>query len=112
MKNRRRGPDFVIKVINWISGISWGVLAIIFAIIVMTNPTSKGMSVSRPSLKGTSAAWMSNAIYGLFVFLIILSVSGIIFNMTRMKRKTDKMKLTFFFSGILAIIGLIVISIT
>lgn len=112
MKNRRRGPDFVIKLINWISAISWGVLASVFLILILSNPTSKGMSVSRPSLKGTSTAWMSNIIYALLVFLILLSVAGIIFNMTRMKRKTDKMRLTFFFSGILAIIGLVVISVS
>ncbi len=112
MKNRRKGPDFVIKVINWISGISWAILIMIFLILIITNPTSRGMSVSRPALKATSSAWMSNAIYGFLVFLILLSVAGIIFNMTRMKRKTDKIKLTFFFSGILAIIGLIIINIS
>lgn len=112
MKNRRRGPDFVIKLINWISGISWGILATVFLFLILSNPTSKGMSVSRPSLKGTSTAWMSNVIYALLIFLILLSISGIIFNMARMKRKTDKMKLTFFFSGILAIFGLIIISIS
>jgi hypothetical protein len=111
MKNRRRGPDFVIKLINWISGISWAILVAIFLFLIISNPTSKGMSVSRPSLKATSTAWMSNAIYAFLIFLIILSIAGIVFNMTRMKRKTDKMKLTFFFSGILAIIGLIIINI-
>jgi hypothetical protein len=112
MKNRRRGPDFVVKVINWISGISWGILVTIFLFLIISNPTSKGMSVSRPSLKATSTAWMSNAIYAFLIFLILLSIAGIVFNMTRMKRKTDRMKLTFFFSGILAIIGLIIINIT
>ncbi len=109
MKNRRRGPDFVIKMIDGISAISWIVLAIVFLILIMTNPTSKGMSVSRPALKATSTAWLSNFVYILLVFLILLSITGIVFNMTRMKRKTDKMRITFFFSGILAVIGLIVV---
>jgi len=67
------------------------------------------MSVSRPALKATSTAWLSNFVYILLVFLILLSITGIVFNMTRMKRKTDKMRITFFFSGILAVIGLIVV---
>jgi len=112
MKNRRRGPDFVIKMINWLSAASWVILIIVFFSLIMTNPTSKGLSVSRPALKASSTAWLSNILYILFIFLILLSVFGIIFNMSRMKRKTDKLRLTFFFSGILAIIGLIVISIS
>lgn len=108
MKNRRMGPDTIMNIITGISVISWIIIGVIFIIVAVGNPTSSGMG--RPSLKG-AGAWTGNAIYGLLVFLIILSISGIFFNMTRMKRKTDKMRLTPIFSGILAIAGIIFLSI-
>jgi len=42
MKNRRRGPDFVIKMIDGISAISWIVLAIVFLILIMQIQHQKG----------------------------------------------------------------------
>ena len=111
MKNRRLGPDTIMNIISGISIISWIILAAIFIILAFSNPTSSGMSLSRPALRGASGKWVSASIYGLLVFLIILSGSGILFNMMRMKRKTDKMRLTLIFSGILAIAGLIIMNI-
>lgn len=110
MKNRRRGPDFIVKMIQWITAIAWAMLCGIFFIIVFGNPAARGMTLTREAAQGAPPVWLSPLVYVLFVFLIILSISGIIFNMARLKRKTDRMKLTFFFSGIFAIIGLIVMS--
>lgn len=108
MKNRRVGPDTVMNIISGICILSWIVLVVIFIIIGVSNPTSSGMAASRPGLKGASGNWISGAIYGLLVFLIVLSISGIMFNMMRLKRKTDKMRLTPVISGLLAVAGIII----
>ncbi len=109
MKEKRIGPDTVMNIISGISVISWIILGIIFIVLAIGNPTSAGLSASRPGLRG-AGQWTTTVIYALLVFLIVLSISGILFNMLRLKRKSDKMRLTPIFSGILSIIGLIIIS--
>ena len=104
MKNRRIGPDTIMNIISGISILSWIILVVIFIMIAVTNPGSNRLG------GGIAGGWGKTAIYALFVFLIILSISGIVFNTTRMKRKTDKLRLTPIFSGILAVIALIVMS--
>ncbi|HNX23898.1 MAG TPA: hypothetical protein PKG60_07590 [Spirochaetota bacterium] len=110
MKEKRIGPDTIMNIISGISIISWIILVAIFIMVAMSNPTSSGMAASRPGLKG-AGPWTTNAIYALLVFLVILSISGILFNMVRLKRKSDKMRLTPIFSGILSIAGLIFMNI-
>jgi len=109
MKDKRMGPDTIMNIITGISIISWIILGAIFVMLAVGNPTSSGMAASRPGLKG-AGAWTMNAIYGLLIFLIVLSVSGILFNMLRMKRKSDKMRLTPIFSGFLSVVGLILMN--
>jgi len=109
MKNRRLGPDTIMNIISGISIVSWIILGAIFIMLAISNPTSGGMAAARSGIKG-AGQWTSNAIFGLLVFLIILSVSGILFNMLRMKRKSDKLRLTPIFSGILSVFGLILIN--
>lgn len=110
MKNRRIGPDTVLNIITGISIVTWVVLGVVFIILAISKPTSSGMAASRPGLS-SGVQLGTTAIYGLLVFLLILSVAEIIFNMTRMKRKSDKMRLTPIFSGILSIAGLIFMNI-
>ncbi len=105
MKNRRIGPDTIMNIITGISLLSWIILCTIFIIFAVGNHDASG--VDRFSLKGAGGY----VIYGLFIFLVFLSVSGVFFNLTRMKRKTDKIRLTPIFSGILAIAGLIFLNI-
>jgi len=109
MKNRRIGPDTILNIITGISIISWIILAVIFLILAMSNPTSPGLSAARAGLK-SAGQWTTSAIYALLIFLVILSVSEIVFNMMRMKRKSDKMRLTPFISGILSVLGLIILN--
>jgi len=97
------------NIISGISIISWVILGAIFVMLAIGKPTSAGMAAARVGLKG-AGQWTNNAIYGLLVFLIILSVSGILFNLFRMKRKSDKLRLTPIFSGILSVLGLILIN--
>ena len=108
-KNRRIGPDAIMNLISWISILSWVVLVVIFIILVVTKPSGSSTMAAVRSSRG--GGWSTSAIYGLLVFLILISVAGIFFNMTRLKRKTDKMRLTPIISGILSIIGLIILNI-
>ena len=110
MKNKRRGPDFIIKTIGWFSIISWVILISIVGILMVTNPALRGVVLVNMPARQISQGWLL-LINILLVFLIIINIFGIIFNFVRLKRKTDSIRITFFFSSILAIIGLIIISI-
>jgi len=109
MKNRRLGPDTIMNLISGISIVSWVILGVIFIMLALKNPTSSGMAAARGGLKG-GGQWTGDAIYALLIFLVILSVSGILFNTLRMKRKSDKLRLTPVFSGILSIVALVLMS--
>lgn len=110
MKNRRRGPDFVINVIKWISIILWIVIAIVMTMVIIMKPTSSGVQMSRV-VHGSTSKGMTSVIFAFLVIQLILSVAGIIFNVTRLKRKTDTLRLTLVFSSIFAVIGLIILSV-
>jgi hypothetical protein len=107
MKEKRMGPDVILKIISGIIIASWLILAVIFILLALGNPTSPGFQLSRPGVKGIGT-WTSGLIYTLLIFLFLLSVSAIFFNIFRLKRKTDHMKLTPIFSAILAMGGLLI----
>lgn len=109
MKNKRRGPDFIIKVIGWISLFSWVTLISVISILIISNPALRGLTLVKMPAKQISQGWLS-FIYVMFILLIIINICGIIFNFIRLKRKTDNMRLTFFFSVIVAVIGLILLN--
>jgi hypothetical protein len=107
MQNKRRGPDFVIKVINTISGVSWILIFLVFLFISMAKPKFQGFSRGMGTIQGSWDAALLNVVAGLLVLLIALSAVGIIFNFLRMKRKTDRIRATLVLSGVLALVGLL-----
>jgi hypothetical protein len=102
MKNKRVGPDTILKIVSGISIALWVIIAAVILLFAISNPTQPGMAAGRPGLKG-AGQWATNLIYGLLVIQVFLSISGIIFNVTRLKRKTDRIKLTPVISAILGI---------
>jgi hypothetical protein len=106
MKNKRIGPDKILNIVSGISIALWVIIAAVVILFAISNPTQPGMAAGRPGLKG-AGPWATNLIYGLLVVQIFLSVSGIIFNVTRLKRKTDRIKLTPVISAILGITGIL-----
>lgn len=110
MKERRLGPDKIINLISTICIVIWIIFISVFVLFAIANPTHSGMAASRPVLTGSSV-WLNRIIYGLLVVQILLGGSGIIFNLTRLKRKTDKIRLTPVLSVILGILWLVIVSI-
>lgn len=111
MKNRRKGPDFIINMIKWISIVIWLIIGIVVILLMVSNPTSSGMQASRPTLQTTSSKAISSAMFSLLVIQLIMSVSGLVFNFTRLKRKTDRLRISLVLSGLFAIIGIVIMSV-
>ena len=108
MKEKRIGPDTIMNIISGISIILWIIILGIFILLAIANPTNAGLTSARPGIK-SSGIWTTGAISGLLIIQIFLSFSGIIFNMARLKRKTDHMRMTFVFSAIVGTAGIIFI---
>ncbi len=106
MKNRRFGSNAIMNAVIRISILAWVVLCVIIVKFVMRYSASSGIAYIISELKG--AGQMTDyIIYRLLVLIIILSVSGILFNMFRMKRRSDKIRLFPIVSTILAVAGII-----
>ncbi len=105
MDNLRQGPDKITKLIRWSSFTSWIILIFIEGIFVVLNPSWNNIPA-----RDISQSWII-FLYIMFSVLILINISGIIFNTFRLKRKTDRMRTTFFLSILASIIGLLIISI-
>lgn len=105
MKNRRFGSNVILKVLSGISIISWTVLAVII-LYTAGNPVTSGIGVFLQKLKGAAPVTMIK-VYGVLMFTAFISFSGIFVNLFRMKRRSDKLRLTPVISGILSVAGLI-----
>ncbi len=108
MQNRRRGPDFVIKVMNYISGTAWVMIFAIFVFVSMAKPKFQGFKRGMGAIHGSWDTDLLSVVFGLLIFLVLMSVIGIAFNITRMKRKTDNIRASLVISGIVASIGIII----
>lgn len=110
MKEKRRGPDTILNIISVISIILWLIVGTVIILFAMSNPTNAGMAAGRPGLKNPGT-WVKGLIYGLLIFQIFLSISGISFNLMRMKRKTDHVRLTHVLSAVFGIICIFLLAV-
>ena len=106
-RNRRKGPDIVIRSINAMAIISWILIIIVFIIVSIVKPTAIRTPGTGMIPKVTNQGVVSIALF-LMVVQVILAVVGIIANTTRLKRKSDRFNMGLIFSGGFAILGLIV----
>ena len=108
IRNRRRGPDIVVKSINYTAVVSWSIIFIVFVIVSFAKPQVEGFFDRQHNISVT-ASWdktlLEYSFYLMFLQLIVCAI-GILINSTRHQRKTDKYNksLIFFFS--LSIFGL------
>jgi hypothetical protein len=90
IKDRRRGPDAVIRWINYTAVTSWIILIVIFFLVSLSKP---GMVFNPKSGLNVGGSWdiklLRYALYMVFP-LFILSIIGIVSNAIRLKRKSDK----------------------
>jgi len=110
MKEKRTGPDTVLNIISVISITLWVIVGTVIVLFAIANPTNAGMAAGRPGLKNPGT-WVKDLMYGLLIIQILLSVSGVTFNLMRMKRKTDHVRLTHVLTGIFGIIGVFLLTV-
>jgi len=106
---RRRGPDTLIRWINYLSTTAWIVIMVILIIVSMTKPGSTinyfGRNVQLYS-RGDSSL-MDWVLY-LLIFLFSICSIGLMINSLRHRRKEDKYNRTLIVFGIGSILGIII----
>lgn len=105
IKNRRRGPDTMVKMITAFSAFSWFVILLAFIIFQLANPSNLSYSSVRNSLLR-----FENGIIVAKVLLflnVLLCIWGMFINMARNKRKTDRFRISLVVSCLISLAGFV-----
>ncbi len=101
-ENRRRGPDSMVKAINIFAVITWILVFAVFFLITYGKPRMTMRFFGSSSDK----ALLGYASVLLFIVFIVCFI-GILINMSRHKRKSDKFSKSLIFFGIASLFGII-----
>ncbi len=111
-KNRRRGPDVLVKSINTIAILSWMVIFAIFITFSIAKPRLMGVAPGHSSNVG---GWDSTFLQFSFYLMIVqamLCAFGLAINANRLKRKTDTLNKSLIVFGCLSLLGIVVYAVT
>ncbi|MCL1911336.1 MAG: hypothetical protein FWG13_03940 [Leptospirales bacterium] len=112
IKNRRRGPDQISRLISLIIAVSWILLFVLFIIIAIAKPATD-MSIVSIMSQNTRVVggWNLSLITILFPVLLIqlgLCLFGLILSSRRMKRKRDSYSRSLIFFTVTSVVGLLI----
>lgn len=107
-KNRRKGPDAVIRSINITAIVSWIIIAVVFILLFFIKPSA----IRTTGIPGITGSGMKGLIVILLGAQVLISIAGIVANATRMKRKSDRFNLGLIISAAFAILGLVIYFLT
>jgi hypothetical protein len=106
IKNRRRGPDRMVKIVTIYSILTWVIIIAAFVLFQLAKPAGKYYSV-RATLLDFSLAII---IMKVLLFLnLVLCTWGIVANLMRNKRKSDRFRISLVISTVMSLAGFILI---
>jgi hypothetical protein len=109
IKNRRRGPDILIKTINGIAIISWIVIFGIFITFSLAKPSTwRGVGLSGGGMAGSYNPGYLQFSFYLMVMQLLLCAMGLAINANRLRRKTDGLNKSLIFFGFVSLLGIII----
>jgi hypothetical protein len=106
IKNRRRGPDTMVRLITICGVVSWLLIVVAFFIYQMTHASGTAYNTVRQSLIDFSAGVIIAKVLLLLNFLLCLW--GMTMNMMRNKRKSDRFRISLLISAVVSLGGFIV----
>ena len=108
-KERRRGPDAVVKAVWWTVGISW--ILIITAIVFTDQAKPKSMTFFDRIFKVSVRNYWDEELlrYAFYILLLNLAacVIGFVLNILRQKRKTDRISKSIIVLGVVTLAGIL-----
>ncbi len=106
IKNRRHGPDTMVRMITFASVASWLLIIIAFFIYQTTHSSGTSYSSVRQSLVDFSAGVIIAKVILLLNFLFCIWGMGM--NMMRHKRKSDRFRISLIISAVVSLGGFMV----
>jgi hypothetical protein len=106
---RRKGPDTVVRAVWWTAGISW-LLFIAALVFVETARPETETFFDRQFNISIREYWDENALLYVFIVLVLnfaVCTIGLIFNMARHRRKTDRFNKSILVLGTLSLAGIL-----
>ncbi len=106
--DRRRGPDFWIRVLGWLGGISWFLMFAAMFIIDRAKPEAEKI-ITRASGVEVGTTWdqtLLGYLFYLVIFGLCISTVGIMINSRRYRREEDRFRLTLIVLGMLSLFGI------
>ena len=107
--NRRRGPDSMVRAINILSGLTWFLVLMVFILVTFAKPRVETF-FDRQYNVTLSGKWDQTILAYAFILLFILVLIcfiGIIININRHKRKTDRYNKSLIWFGIISLLGMV-----
>ncbi len=105
VKNRRRGPDTMVRMITAFGVLSWLVIILAFIIYQVAHPSGGSYYSVRRSFLDFSAGVIIAKVLLCLNFLLCLWGMGM--NMMRNKRKSDRFRVSLIISAIVSLAGFI-----
>lgn len=108
-KNRRKGQDVWLKLIQWIGIISWVLMVPLLVLMDRAKPQFETFFDRYFDIQ-VESGWdyeIFRYAFYLMIFLMVLSGTGLLINKTRHKRKDDFYRMNLIIILILSILGII-----
>ena len=106
---RRKKVDWVVRMATILSVLSWIVATVVLFVLDRAQPDKEHMFTRFFSI-AVRDYWESPLLIVAFILLIVslcICIFAFVFNMLRMKRKTDKYKKSIIIIGVITILGIV-----
>jgi len=110
IKDRRRGPDILIKGISYISIFSWIMIFIIFLVISIAQPPKESFFDRQYNIQ-VHSNWdqkMIQIAFSLMYPIMVICAFGLLINTLRHQRKTDSYNKSLVIIFCLSLVGIII----
>jgi len=107
---RRKGPDLLITVLRWLAVTGW-ILVVLFLIIAgIAKPEFQSYFGERYHAQFRSNWDLDVLLYSYYLMAAVLgiSVSGVLLNILRHRRKNDEYMISFFVMGFTSLAGILI----
>ncbi|MCL2456048.1 MAG: hypothetical protein FWD19_00690 [Defluviitaleaceae bacterium] len=105
---RRKQADWVIKLASVLSLISWLTAFVVWVLLDIAAPDRMNAQIG--AFGPGSSSWNETLLpitFFLLIFAFCSCVAAFIFNMMRMRRKTDKYRKSIIIIGVMTLVGLV-----
>ena len=115
--DRRKGPDFILKLLSIFGLVGWSLMLIALILMDKARPETEAYRLSRDlyeqvgveySIRRVWDAGLVDTIFYMMIAGLAISVTGLIINARRRRRRTDSYRINLMLMGLISITGIIV----